>query len=110
MPYDPQDAATLRDAIGPRDGLSETRMFGGLCFLDRGNMMVVLRGNRGMFFRVGPEAEDEALSRPGASRLTMRGKEMRGFVTFGAEVLSDAKALAHLIGLSAAFTAQLPAK
>ncbi|MBB5514890.1 hypothetical protein FHS89_000896 [Rubricella aquisinus] len=110
MAYNEQEAAILRAAIGPRDWLRETRMFGGLCFLDRGNMMVVLRDTGGAFFRVGPEAEARALALPGGEVMVMRGKAMRGFVTFGPELLTNEAQLATLIGMAAAFTAGLPAK
>lgn len=59
-------------------------MFGGYCWMLRGNMLCGVEVGRYMF-RVGRDLEAEALGRPGASPMDITGKPMRGFVWVRAE-------------------------
>ena len=106
MPHDPALADRLRAALGPRAGLVEKRMFGGVCWMLGGHMLCGVESDRFMF-RVGREHEVEALARPGASPMDFTGRPMRGFVTVeGSKAHGDA--LRGWIALAERFVRTLP--
>lgn len=62
-------------------------MFGGTGFMLDGNMVAgTFRG--GLLVRVGKEHHDEALSRPGAGPMLMRGRAIAGYVLVDGQTLS----------------------
>jgi hypothetical protein len=63
------------------DGLSEKRMFGGLCFMLHGNMLCGVHKGGGMF-RIGKDNYAQALLLPGVSPMELTGRKMGGFVEF----------------------------
>jgi TfoX/Sxy family transcriptional regulator of competence genes len=79
MPYDEGLAERIRESLEDRRGVTERKMFGGLAFLLRGNMFVGIVG-RDLMVRVGPQAHENALSRPHARPMDFTGRPMRGFV------------------------------
>ena len=79
MPHDPHLAERMRQAFASRADIVEKKMFGGYCWMLRGNMLCGVEVGRYMF-RVGPDLEAEALRRPGAAPMDITGKPMRGFV------------------------------
>ena len=79
MAYDEGLAQRLRDALAEERGISEKRMFGGLCLLVEGKMCVGIVKDE-LMVRVGPEKYEAALARPGARPMDFTGKPMTGFV------------------------------
>ena len=65
MAYDEGVAERLRHVFAGRDDIQEKKMFGGIAFMHSGNMCVGINDDM-LMARVGPEAYDEALSRPHA--------------------------------------------
>lgn len=65
----------------------EVRMFGGIGFLVNGNLLAGA-SPRGLLLRVGPERESEALGRPGARPMVMRGRTFEGYVYVDAPALT----------------------
>jgi TfoX/Sxy family transcriptional regulator of competence genes len=63
-------------------------MFGGLAFLEHGNMTVGVIGDD-LIVRVGPEQTAAALARPGAREFDFTGRPMRGWVVVAGEQLDD---------------------
>lgn len=113
MAYDEGEAALVREKLEGRPGLSEKRMFGGLCFLLDGNMLCGVHGSKagyGAMFRVGPESEDEALSIPDVVPMEMTGRRMRGFVDAPPALLADEGRLDGLLSLALAYVGRMPAK
>lgn len=98
----------MRHALARRRGVSEKRMFGGVCFLLDENMLCV-SGPRGFIFRVGPEREREALERRGARPMVLGSRRMRGFVRVDPRSC-DARALRAWLDLAKRYVAMLPAK
>src|SRR5579871_1898656 len=72
-------AADVRAALAGIAGVREVRMFGGIGFMLNGNM-VAAASKRGLLARVGKERQPDALSRPGARPMEMRGRIMEGYV------------------------------
>lgn len=77
------------------------RMMGGLCLMVDGKMCVGVEKDR-LMARIGPEAEAEALKRPGCGPMDFTGRPMRGFVFVGLEGLKTEKDLAHWLDLALA--------
>lgn len=84
MPFDPHLADLMREALKVHPGIQEKKMFGGYCWMLRGNMLCGVEVGRYMF-RVGKELEAEALTRPGARPMDITGKPMSGFVWVDAD-------------------------
>jgi len=108
MPYDPALADRMRAALQSRAGVVEKKMFGGYCWMLRGNMLCGVEVGRFMF-RVGTEQEADALSRPGARPMDITGKPMKGFVWVDARE-TVGSGLDAWIELAARYVGSLPAK
>jgi TfoX/Sxy family transcriptional regulator of competence genes len=100
-------AGRLRTALAGRKGVSEKRMFGGVCFLLRGNMLCGT-GKTDFMFRVGKAQDAQALARPGARPMDITGRKMPGFVWV--DPACDARALARWVVLAEKYVAALPPK
>jgi TfoX/Sxy family transcriptional regulator of competence genes len=109
MAYDLALAARIRDAAMRHRGVSEKAMFGGLAFLRDGKMFVGVLGGE-LLARVGPEAHDAALARPGARVMDFSGRPMQGYVFVRAAALRDARTLRRWVDECAAHVATLPDK
>ena len=101
-------ADRMRRAFAGVKGVSEKPMFGGVCFLLRGNMLCGT-GKTDFMFRVGKEQDAEALSRKGARPMDFTGKVMKGFVWVDPESC-DGRALKRWIALAEKYVGTLPAK
>jgi TfoX/Sxy family transcriptional regulator of competence genes len=109
MAYDEELAHRVRELLGEEDRLSEQRMFGGLAFLLNGNMAVAV-STRGLLVRVGPDAADEALAKPGARPMEMRGRSPRGWIMVDPETLPTKRQLAAWVRRGARFAGTLAPK
>ncbi|MFF8968959.1 TfoX/Sxy family protein [Streptomyces sp. NPDC014995] len=109
MAYDEGLAQRVRERLGTDPEIAEKRMFGGIAFLVRGNMAVGVTGDD-LMVRVGPDATDAALSRPGTRVFAMTGRPMRGWVLVDGTALAEDDTLATWIDEGHAFAASLPAK
>ena len=102
-------ADRMRTLIGNNPSITETRMFGGLCFMLNGNMQIAARRDGSLLARVGAAAAESAVKKPGVERMVMRGREMADYLIVSADQLDD-KALKQWLALTANFVAQLPPK
>ena len=71
MPYDEHLAARVRERSGSVDGVVELKMFGGWGVTVDGDIAVGVM-ERDLIVRVGPEAFEAALARPGFGPSTSR--------------------------------------
>ena len=55
MPVDDELAHRVREMMSNHDGLTERKMFGGLCFMLHGNMAVGITGQNDLMVRTGKE-------------------------------------------------------
>jgi hypothetical protein len=108
MPCDPELADAMRAALRGRRNVVEKKMFGGYCWMLRGNMLCGVEVGRYMF-RVGPDLEREALRRPGAKPMDITGRPMKGFIWVDAGHAADG-ALRDWIDFAARYVQALPAK
>jgi TfoX/Sxy family transcriptional regulator of competence genes len=109
MAYDEGHAEILRELLSGYEGISERKMFGGLCFMLNGNMMCGVHKDGGMF-RVGKDNEAAALNVCGVDPLSFTGRKMGGMVDISAETIADDEALATLLALADRFVGQMPPK
>jgi TfoX/Sxy family transcriptional regulator of competence genes len=101
-------AERLRGALKGRGQVTEKRMFGGMCFLLRGNMLCG-SGKTDFMFRVGKAQDAEALARPGARPMDFTGRKFPGFVWVDPEAC-DSRALKRWVALAETYVAALPPK
>ena len=109
MADDEELAHRVRELLGEEDGLSEQRMFGGLAFLLDGNMAVAV-STRGLLVRVGPDAADEALAKPGAGEMQMGQRVMRGWIRVDPETLATKRQLGPWVRQGVRFARTLAPK
>ena len=109
MAYDETNVGILRDELAQLDGVTERRMFGGLCFMLRGNMLCGVHKNGGMA-RVGKELEAEAQKIQGVSPLSFTGRKMGGMVDVASELFDNKETLREVLKLAIAYVGTLPEK
>ena len=86
--FDEVLADRLRERLQGRAGVTEKEMFGGPAFLTYGNMTVGVHEDD-LIVRVGPEASQAALDRPGVRPFDITGRSMRGWVLVAGQYLDD---------------------
>lgn len=109
MAYDEDLAAILRDALGGHQGISEKKMFGGLAFMLRGNMLCGVH-ERGGMARVGKANEAAALEMEGVAPMSFTGRSMGGFVDVADEAFEDDARRDAILALCFDFVGGLPPK
>lgn len=109
MSYDQRLANDVRARIGRRSDVTEKEMFGGIAFMVGGNMAVGVTGHE-LMVRVGKEAHDEAVSRPGARIFDLSARPMRGWVVVSPEGFPTEVDLDAWIKQGVAYAESLPAK
>ncbi|MER7815814.1 TfoX/Sxy family protein [Streptomyces sp. NPDC096153] len=109
MAFDEGLAERIRARLGADPGITQKRMFGGLAFLHEGNMAVGVIGDE-LMVRVGPDATEAALARPGTRPFDFTGRPMRGWVVVAPSAVSEDEALADWVDQGHTFAASLPPK
>lgn len=109
MAYDEGYATLMRETLGDEPGLSEKKMFGGLCFLKDGNMICGVHQGGGMA-RVGKLAEAEALKIDGITPLSFTGRKMGGMVDVSEDILDDDTRRAQIVAMALDYARSLPPK
>src|SRR5262245_55472751 len=109
MAFNEALAARVRRILSPVAGFSEKKMFGGLCFLIRGDMCCgVLKAE--LVLRLEPERAQEVLSRPHTRPMDFTGRPLKGFVFIQAEGLASDRQLRDWVSMALTFVRSLPAK
>ena len=101
-------AASVRAALSDAGAFHEVKMFGGIGFMLNGNMIAAV-SRRGLLVRVGKDRQGDALARPGARPMEMRGRAMEGYVYVDPDTLSD-DAVRPWLQLALDFVRTLPPK
>ncbi len=110
MPYDPELAERLREQLATVESVTEKRMFGGHAFLVNGNLAMSASRHGGLMVRVGADGSGEALSRPHARQIEMRGRPMTGWIFVGREGIRTTRQLQSWVRRGLAFARSLPPK
>ena len=109
MAYDENLAQRVRRLLAPVDNIYERKMFGGLAFMLNGNMCCCVE-KENLVIRTGPDAYDDALTRPHARVFDFTGRPMRGFVYVESEGLAEEIALSDWVNTAVAFASSLSPK
>jgi TfoX/Sxy family transcriptional regulator of competence genes len=104
MAYDEKLADRIRGVLGPRPGVTERAMFGGLAFLLDGKMFCGVSGDE-LMVRVGPERHPEALGRKHVRPMDFTGRPMTGYVFVEPAGCRTEKAVQPWVDWSSAFVA-----
>lgn len=93
MPYDEGVAELVRTAVAnvpiePTEWLSERKMFGGICILVNGKMLVGVSGSR-LIIRLGDEQAEEALNLPYVQLMDFTGRPLKNFLYVDAAGLTS---------------------
>jgi TfoX/Sxy family transcriptional regulator of competence genes len=109
MAYDEGLAQRVRERLGGATAPAEKRMFGGLAFMENGNMLVGVMGDD-LIARVGEQATEQALARPGARLFDFTGRPMRGWIIVSGSALDEDETLASWIADARSYVSTLPPK
>jgi TfoX/Sxy family transcriptional regulator of competence genes len=109
MAYDEQLATRLRGLFANNPDISEKKMFGGLCFLNRGLMFIGITGNE-LMARIGPANYPSALQQAHVREMDFTGKPMKGYVFVAPAGITGDKQLDQWAEMSLRFTDTLPPK
>ncbi|SFR39100.1 TfoX N-terminal domain-containing protein [Yoonia tamlensis] len=109
MAYDDGHAQMLREDLRDEPGITERKMFGGLCFMRLGHMVCGVHQGGGMA-RVGKAAEAQALEIDGITPLSFTGRKMGGMVDVAEDVFGDDARRAQIVGLALEYARSLPPK
>jgi TfoX/Sxy family transcriptional regulator of competence genes len=109
MAYDEALADRVRQALAAYEGVSERRMFGGLCFMLHGNMAVgVLRDE--LILRLGEAGGAAALAEAHTRPFDFTGKPMRTTIYLDATGSANRRTMPAWVARAAQFAASLPPK
>lgn len=109
MVYDEGLAERVRELL-PK--ATERRMFGGVCWMERGNMVVGVMGDE-LLARVDPKEAPKLLRLEGVEPFTMGGRmppSNKGWLTVAQEQLPEREELAEWVERCRAYARALPAK
>ncbi len=112
MSYNEQLAERIREHLAATEDLAQLReqkMFGGIAFMWRGNMLVGVHEDR-LLIRVPREETDAALKQPRVHPFDITGRPMSGWLSIEADAAKTARDLARWIARSRAHVATLPPK
>jgi TfoX/Sxy family transcriptional regulator of competence genes len=108
MPYSKSLAARVRQTLRDHPTV-ERKMFGGLCFMLRGHMLVCV-WNDALIVRVGLESYAEALASPHVREFNVTGRPMTGWVLVEPEGIDLDRQLAEWVERAMSFVRTLPPK
>lgn len=109
MAYDAQLAERTRQTLLRTRGIREQKMFGGLCFLLHGNILVgVWRDS--LVVRLGLEQAATALFEPDVRPFNITGQAMKGWIVVQPAGCDDDQSLADWIQRAKTFVQKLPKK
>jgi TfoX/Sxy family transcriptional regulator of competence genes len=107
--FDEQLALRVRERLGATDGVVELKMFGGWGITVNGNMAVGVV-ERDLIVRVGPDAFDDALIRPGARPFDFTGRSMTGWVFVAGDAVANGRSLSAWVARGVDYARSLPPK
>lgn len=109
MAFDEGLAQRIREHLAGTSGLAEKKMFGGLSFLVAGNLCVGVIGEE-LIARIGTDATEAALGRPGSRLFDFSGRPMKGWIAVDPRSLEADDALAAWVDDALGFVRTLPPK
>ena len=102
-------AERVRQSLARKRGVEEKTMFGGLCFLLHGNVLLGVWKDS-LIARLGPDEGEAAMLEPHVRRFDITGKPMRNWVAVEPEGIEDDDQLKDWIERAVRFVRALPRK
>jgi TfoX/Sxy family transcriptional regulator of competence genes len=102
-------AHRLRELLEEDPAVTEKKMFGGLCFLHRGNMCCGIVRDE-LMLRVGPDQHGDCLAQPHAREMDFTGRAMKGMIYVGVDGFSEDEDLEAWVERGLSFARSLPSK
>lgn len=109
MAYDEHLAERIGAALADIDGVGERKMFGGIAYLHRGNMVCGVVGDT-LMLRLGAERAEAALDEPHTRPMDFTGRPMRGMVYVDPPGFKADAELAAWVARAMEFAGTLPPK
>lgn len=88
----------IRVALAGLMDVEEKRMFSGITFMVNGKMCISVGKGR-IMCRLDPEIHDEAVEKPGATAVIMKGREYKGFIYVRKEGMKTKKDFEYWVRL-----------
>ncbi len=88
----------------------EKKMFGGVCFMVRGNMTVGTTNKGEFMVRIHPADQQAALKKKGARIMEFTGRPMQGFLFVSEQGYTNDKDLDYWVDLAMKYNTTLPEK
>ena len=109
MAYSTELEHRIRAVLANKEGVSERKMFGGLCFLINNNMACGIVKDE-IMVRVGKERYDDTLAQPHARVMDFTGRPSKGMVYVGREGIASDQDLTAWVARGVAYALSLPPK
>ena len=109
MAFDETLAERIRECLARRKNVEERKMFGGICFLLNGNLLVGVWKDA-LIARLGPGEGEAVLREPHVKVLDITGRPMRNWVMVAPEGIEDDGQLKAWIERATTFVTTLPKK
>ena len=109
MAFNEALAERIRRGLARKKSIEEKKMFGGLGFLLKGNMLVGVWKDS-MIVRVGQESYDESLLEPHVKEFDITGKPMKGWLLVASEGVEADDQLKEWIKRAVNFVVKMPEK
>ena len=109
MAYDEALAQRIQKITATKKSFTEKKMFGGLCFLYKGNMCCGIVDNK-LMLRIGKDAYENCLKEVYTQEMTFTGKPMKGMIYVLPKGFSDSRQLKKWIEKALLFVKTLPDK
>ena len=109
MAYDEKLARRVESVIQSKKGITQKKMFGGLCFLLNGNMLCGINDNK-LMARVGPDNYHYALKQKHTTEMDFTGKPIKGMIYVLPEGLKRNDSLKKWIDMCIDFVGTLSKK
>jgi TfoX/Sxy family transcriptional regulator of competence genes len=109
MAYDEGLAERVRERLARKRGITEKKMFGGLCFLLHGNMLVGISKNE-LMVRYRHDQHDAVMKLKHVRPMDFTKKSMKGFAFVAPKGLDSDPELKSWIDRCVEFVSTLPKK
>jgi len=109
MAFSESLAARVRDMVTRQKGIAEKKMFGSLCFLLNGNLLVGVWKDS-LIVRLGPEQADRALLKPHVKKFDVTGKPMKNWILVEPDGVENDEQLKNWLEAAEKFVGSLPKK
>jgi hypothetical protein len=109
MPYNTDLEQKIDRLLERPERFEKKKMFGGVCYLLRGNMALGIH-KQSLIIRTSPEQAAEMLENGPARPFDITGRPMKGWLMFSPDKISSDQHLRELLDISLSFVHSLPDK